>query len=120
MVAALNAPHIWWHATPTPLLLRVFGRSLAWDTHGTCLNATTPLAAPATRLVLLPGGASVGAIAATCFEATFPLHTLPPVILRILLSFRWNMWRNVQFALLLGNLAPFARAGRLPERRCAH
>ena len=74
----LNAPDVWWHAMPTPKVLRVFGRSLGWSADGACLNATTPLATPSTRLVLSPGGASVGATAATCFEATFPLHTLPP------------------------------------------
>lgn len=74
----LNAPDVWWYATPTPKSLRVFGRSLGWSGEGNCLNATTPLPTPSTRLVLSPGGPSVGATSATCFEATFPLHTLPP------------------------------------------
>ncbi len=72
----VNAPDVAWSpAAEQGGLLRVFGRSLAWDT-GTCVNsARPPKAVPTTKLKILGSGqdAAVPAASATCYEASFRL-----------------------------------------------
>ena len=81
---ALNAPDVTWSIIPTGehSVLRVFGRSMAWDGE-TCLNSTVRVAAPGTQLLLSSAAgallplAAVPATAATCFEAEFRLNLTP-------------------------------------------
>lgn len=91
---ALNAPDVWWLHAGSPAVgpqrskwelanaptmatvhagdsIRVFGRSLGWDTAGSCISAAlAPQPGTKTKLVL-DGSTTLPAVAAGCYEATF-------------------------------------------------
>ena len=98
----INAPEIWWAISGQPGVsvngslqvnelhpswvnatihigetVRVFGRSLAWDSMGTCISGREVPVAVSTTKLDVPGGASVTASGANCFEATFSSDGLP-------------------------------------------
>jgi len=85
----INEPDVWWAASldgagipvgasvaAVATVLRVFGRSLAWD-GDTCVSAHDRAAAATTKLLLSPVGGgpaiSLPTDSATCFEASFVL-----------------------------------------------
>eukprot|EP00756_Hemistasia_phaeocysticola_P053707 Hpha_TRINITY_DN29665_c0_g1::TRINITY_DN29665_c0_g1_i1::g.165290::m.165290 len=101
----VNQPEIWWAIRSNPSggplssvvpqltrsvtvspgqSFRVFGRALGWADDGSCISAATPLPAPRTKLVL-PEQKPLGALSATCYEATFDVSELLPWI-----SGTWN------------------------------
>ena len=105
-VADPNAPNPWWALAHPPLagatffpgatgdgstevhaqgsgsgssLLHVYGRALAFaqGPGGACLHASSPAPAPGTQLQLVPGGALLPALRATCYDVIFNLSASP-------------------------------------------
>jgi hypothetical protein len=113
-VVSLNAPDIWWAMTGSPATassqlprkplgaalraavqigdtVRIFGRSLAWSfDSSSCLSAATRRAVAGTKLVLTPGGASVAAVMANCYEATFSSSNLSSGQYTAVLTTAWG------------------------------
>ena len=117
LTLAVNAPDIWWVISGRPGTMRngsferdamhpswlntsvtlgdpvrVFGRSLAWDSSSavwTCIGAAEqPSAVPSTKLTV--AGVTVASASANCFEATFPTDGMAPGTHQATLSTPWG------------------------------